>query len=180
MVSHEKHEVPEWLIERVEVFESLISVLQATKNSMLSLSISPVNDLIRVTIETLELLRRAFQEEWPINAIPNPEIIFDERFSDQLGNVSQKTRNFKVQTAYNPEFEHIVSDLITFFSRFLDKPSFNAEQAFHELFGAGYQRDPPGFIPQKSKNAEKTNKKIKEIQARKSRNSYYRRRRNRK
>jgi hypothetical protein len=171
MTRHEKHELPEWLIERVETFESLISVLQATKDSMLSLSISPVNDLIRVTIESLELLRRAFQEEWPIKARPNPEVIFDERFSDQLGNVAQQTRSFRVQSAYNPEFEYIVSDLITFFSRFLDNPSFDAKQHFHDVFGARNQRSPSAFISQKSKNAEKRNKKIEDLKAHRARES---------
>lgn len=178
MVRHDKHEIPEWLIERLEVFESLISILQATKNSMLSLSISPVNDLIRVTIESLEMLRRAFQEEWPIKATPNPQIIFDERYSDPLGNISQSTRNFRVETAYNPEFENIVSDLITFFSRFLHNPSFNASKDFHDLFGARNDRSPPGFISQKSKDAENKNKKIQKFQANKARKFYYRRRQN--
>jgi hypothetical protein len=176
MVRHDKHEIPEWLKERISVFESLISVLQATKNSMLSLSFSPTNDLIRTTIESLEMLRRAFSESWPRTARSNPQIEFDERFSDEIGNVSQRTKNIFVATTYDPEMENIISDLIVFFSRSLD-PSYNTKKGFHDLFGKEDKFLPPGGIPQKSKNAEKSKKNIKEFQAQRARNFYYRRRR---
>jgi len=176
MVRHDKHEVPEWLKERVAVFESLISTLQAAKFSMLSLSFSPTNDLIRTTIESLELLRRAYSEEWPRTATANPQIEFDERFSDEIGNVSQRTKSFFVHTTYDPEMEYIISDLIVFFSRSLD-PSFNAKKGFHDLFGKKQDLLPPGVTSQKSKNAEKSKKNIKAIQAQRARKAYYRRRR---
>lgn len=177
MVRHDKHELPVWLKERVRTFESLISILQATKNSMLTLSFSPTNDLIRTTIESLELLRRAFSEGWPRTARANPQIEFDERFSDEIGNVSQRTKSFFVATTYDPEMEMIISDLIVFFSRSLES-TFNAKKGFHDLFGKSDQLLPPGLLTQKSKNAEKSNKNIKEFRAQKARNFYYRRRRN--
>jgi hypothetical protein len=110
--------------------------------------------------------------------IPNPVIIFDERFSDPLGNVLQSEFNRYTPAAYNPPLEHFLFHLAVFFSRSI-LPNFNFQKDFHDLLNSMEKFLPPGIFPQKSVKAEKKQKQIKTKTLQEKRvDGYYRRRRN--
>jgi hypothetical protein len=166
----------EWLEEQHREIDQLIDDLKLTKLTLLSSS--PVDNLTNIAVDLLIKLKKAYYEEAPMTGDPNPVVIFDERFSDPLGNVFQREFNRYSLRAWSPPMEKFLFHLAIFFSRSL-KPDFNFQKDFIHLLKSLNEFLPPGLISQKSRKAEKSNKNVKDIQAKKARNAYFRRRRQR-
>lgn len=167
-------EKPLWLMRREE-FDEYIELLQTLKKSVFSLRISPVNVTTNIVIEQLLRLSKSYEDGVPKTERVNPTVKFDYRFSDSIGNPKQSTFYEKSAEAWNPQLAKFIRELTIFFSRSL-KEDFTFEKDFHGLFKNLQEFLPPGFRSQKSKNAEKRKKNVKEIRAKKAQIAYYRRR----
>jgi hypothetical protein len=170
-----QEDIPEWLESEYREIDDLIESLRVSKELLVSFRSSPVDILTNTAVDLLIKLKKAYYEESPLSGDPNPVIIFDERFSDPLGNVSQREFNRYSLRVWSPPMEKFLFHLAVFFSRSLMK-DFKFQKDFHDLLKNLQEFLPPGLTSQKSKNAEKTNKNVKVDRAIKARNAYYRRR----
>ncbi len=149
----------ERLTERNEEFDLMIELLQKAKQTAFSLSVSPVNLLSRTASDLLLRIANAYEDGVPKTERLNPTIKFDYRFSDPLGNPFQRTVNENRSEAWNPQFSRFSRELAVFFSRSLLK-DFSFQKDFHDLLNNLQDILPPGFLSQKSNNAEKINKRL--------------------
>jgi hypothetical protein len=170
-----QEDIPEWLESEYREIDDLIESLRVSKELLVSFRSSPVDILTNTAVDLLIKLKKAYYEESPLSGDPNPVIIFDERFSDPLGNVAQREFNRYSLRVWSPPMEKFLFHLAVFFSRSLMK-DFKFQKDFHDLMKNFQELLAPGLTSQKSKNAEKTNKNVKVDRAIKARNAYYRRR----
>jgi hypothetical protein len=167
-------EVPEWLESEYREIDDLIESLRVSKDLLVSFRSSPVDVLTRTAVDLLVKLKKAYYEESPLSGDPNPVIIFDERFSDPLGNVAQREFNRYSLRVWSPPMEKFLFHLAVFFSRSLSK-DFQFQKDFHDLLKNLKEFLPPVPIGKESKNAEKTNKNV-NIHKANNISGYYRRR----
>lgn len=178
-----EHNVPDWLEDQHLKVLAYASYLEAQAQSLRQIdykssvlrSSSPVDFLTSMIMDVLLILKESYEQGVPKTEPRNPVISFDYGKSGPLGNPAQTTRYFKVEEAWDPRMAEFLRRLIIFFSRSLDK-GFTFPKAFHELVDYLSEFLPPGFLSQKSENAEKIKKKDNSFK-RNARRGYYNRRR---
>ena len=179
----EDNDVSDWLEDQHLKVLAYASYLEAQAKSLRQIdyktsilrSSSPVDFLTNIVVDILLILKESYKEGVPKTERSNPIIIFDYGKSGPLGNPAQTTRNFNVESAWSPQLAAFAKELTIFFSRSLKK-GFTFQKEFVHLTDKLKEFLPPGFIPQKSKNAEKIDKKKKGIKTIR-RDAYHRRRR---
>lgn len=185
MTRHDKHELPIWLERELQEIDQMIGILDAVKNSAFSLSSSPVDILVKLLVDLVLKIKNSYEHGFPDFERNNPEIVFeDDKPMGPLGNSTQRTINIKSYLNWGPYYRdtqdspmpRFLKALAVFFSRSIQK-SFSFSESFHDFLKELQEFLPPGLTGQKTQKSEKTNKNVKEIQAKKARNFYYRRRR---
>lgn len=184
MTRHDKHELPEWLEAEISELDQMIGILRALRNSAFSLSSSPVDVLVKLLVDLLMRIKNSYEHDLPETEDLNDEIVFfDDEPMGELGNSRQGVIKYKRHLNWDPVYQdrttspmpRLFKALAVFFSRSLD-PKFDFQKSFHGFLKDLEEFLPPGFISQKSNNAEKSKKNIKNVQGQHPRNFYYRRR----
>lgn len=156
--------------------DQMIEALKLAKFAGFRSSSSPVNVLLNAAIDICIRISNSYKDGVPKFERTNPTIKIDRVKLDPLGNPLSVNINRYREEAWSPEIALFTKQLAVFFSRMCRK-DFNFQKDFHDLLNSLNDLIPPGIIPQKSKNAEKRKKNIKEIRAKQAQNFYFRRRR---
>jgi hypothetical protein len=174
-----KESIPLWLERELSDIDQMIGILEAVKSSAFSLSSSPVDVLTRLLVDLLMKIKNSHEHDLPETESLNPAIIFlDDEPMGPLGNSSQRTIKYHSKLNWHPteSMHKLLQGLAVFFSRSI-KQDFIFQKDFHDLLKYLAEFLPPGFLSQKSKNAEKNIKNNKpNVAIEANVRAYYRRR----